>query len=69
MQVSVLGLLLCKPLRRLIGYYPSTGEKRSKISQLERTGIAPAGGLHSELWRKTLPGKIFNHQISEMGII
>lgn len=68
MQVSILGLLLCKPVHRLIGYYPFTGGGGSKMNQPERTGIAPAWKLHSELWRKTLPGRVFNHQILEMFI-
>lgn len=69
MQVSILGLLLYKPGHRLIGNYPFSGGGGSKKNQLGRTGIAPAGKLHSELWKKTLPGKIFNHQILEMFIL
>lgn len=49
MQVSVLELLLCKPAHRLIGYCPFTVGGGSKMNYLERTGIVPAGNLHTEL--------------------
>lgn len=69
MQVSILGLLLCKPVLRLIGYYPFTDGEGSKMNCLERTEIAATAKLHSEFWRNTSPGKIFKNQILEMFIL
>lgn len=54
MQVRILGLLLCKPVHRLIGHYPFTDGEGSKMNRLEKTGIVATAKLLSEFWRNTL---------------